>query len=77
MERLSAASQLSLRLQGGAFSPDEYQEFMDGDYADAALRLRHWDDEAKVPGLSTPDLEHFLQYFEAAAAASTTSRRHS
>jgi len=26
-----------------------------------AIRLRVWDDLAKQPGLSTPDLDHFLR----------------
>jgi predicted HD phosphohydrolase len=29
-----------------------------------AIRLRRWDDMAKVPGLATPSLDHFLEIAE-------------
>jgi [1-hydroxy-2-(trimethylamino)ethyl]phosphonate dioxygenase len=59
-DRLSEASKLSLRLQGGPLSPPAAERFAAGTYADAAVAVRRWDDEAKVVGLTTPDLEHFL-----------------
>jgi phosphonate degradation associated HDIG domain protein len=58
-EALSPASKQSLELQGGAFSKAEAEEFRRGPHAQAAVRLRRWDDEAKVVGLATPDFEHF------------------
>jgi gamma-butyrobetaine dioxygenase len=64
--RLSAASQLSLSLQGGPFSPDEAEQFRRGPHAEAAVALRRWDEAAKVAGLSTPALEHFRPHLEAA-----------
>jgi phosphonate degradation associated HDIG domain protein len=65
-ERLSAASQLSLQLQGGAFSPQEAEAFRRRAHFEAALALRRWDEEAKVAGLATPDLAHFRPHLEAA-----------
>lgn len=59
-DRLSPASQQSLRMQGGPFSPDEAEAFCASPHAEAAVALRRWDDEAKVPGLLTPPLEHYL-----------------
>lgn len=56
---LSPASLQSLALQGGPFSRDEADAFARLPHAAAALRLRRWDDEAKVPGLDTPDLSHY------------------
>jgi phosphonate degradation associated HDIG domain protein len=67
-EKLSPASVLSLQLQGGPFSPEEAQRFRAGPHAEAALALRRWDEEAKVPGLRTPGLEHFRPHLEAALA---------
>lgn len=65
-DRLSAASLLSLAVQGGPASADEVESFMRKTAASDALALRHWDDEAKVLGLKTPDLAHFRPYLEAA-----------
>uniref|UniRef100_A0A7C2P853 HD domain-containing protein n=1 Tax=Schlesneria paludicola TaxID=360056 RepID=A0A7C2P853_9PLAN len=63
LQQLSAPSQLSLRLQGGAMSPEEVHDFERHPHAQAAVRLRHWDDAAKIAGLETPLLEHFARYF--------------
>jgi phosphonate degradation associated HDIG domain protein len=62
---LSAASRLSLELQGGPCSPEEVAEFDRGPFAAEALRLRRWDDIAKLDGLSTPPLEHYRPALEA------------
>jgi phosphonate degradation associated HDIG domain protein len=56
---LSDASKQSLELQGGPLSPAQAQGFAAGDFASDAVRVRRWDDEAKVIGLPTPGLEHF------------------
>jgi phosphonate degradation associated HDIG domain protein len=56
---LSPASRRSLDLQGGPFTPTEVAEFERDPHHAAAVRLRHWDDAAKVPGLSVPPLEHY------------------
>ena len=61
---LSAASQLSLSLQGGPFTKDEVAAFRETPYSESAVRLRGWDDLAKQPGLATPSLDHFLDLVE-------------
>jgi phosphonate degradation associated HDIG domain protein len=61
---LSEASLLSLRVQGGAFSIEEAEAFRAHPHAEAALALRRWDEAAKVKGLATPDVRHFLSYLE-------------
>jgi phosphonate degradation associated HDIG domain protein len=66
---LSEGSLRSLQLQGGPFTPDEAAQFRHDPYAEAAVALRRFDEQAKVPGLPTPDLEHFRPYLEAARAA--------
>lgn len=61
---LSANSQSSLLLQGGAFSWEEAARFIAKPYAKDAVRLRIWDDRAKVVGLKTPDLNSFVPILE-------------
>jgi phosphonate degradation associated HDIG domain protein len=65
-EQLSPASIRSLELQGGPFTFGEVEEFEQSPYAIDAVRLRRYDDAAKVPGLVTPELEHFRPFLEAA-----------
>jgi phosphonate degradation associated HDIG domain protein len=64
--RLSEASLVSLRLQGGTFTQDEATAFRAHPHAEAAVRLRRFDEDAKVPRLPTPNLEHFRPCLEAA-----------
>ncbi len=66
---LSAASQQSLALQGGPFDAAAAASFRAAPGAEAAIRLRRWDDEAKIVGLATPDLAHFRGYVAASIAA--------
>jgi len=66
---LSPASVQSLALQGGPMSKDEALRFAGERYGKAAVRLRRWDDLAKVKGLKTPDLAHYRPILEAARTA--------
>jgi [1-hydroxy-2-(trimethylamino)ethyl]phosphonate dioxygenase len=68
-DTLSAASILSLALQGGPATADEVAAFRKKAAANDALSLRRWDDEAKVVGLKTPGLGHFRPYLEASRRA--------
>jgi len=63
---LSPASQRSLELQGGPFSPDEVGRFEEQPFWREAVVLRRWDDAAKVPGLVVPGLEHYRPCLEVA-----------
>ena len=56
---LSDASKHSLTLQGGPFNDDELATFMAQPFAEEAVRLRRYDDFAKVPQKLTPDLAYF------------------
>ena len=58
---LSEDSKRSLKLQGGTFDAAQLQQFLAKPFAQDAMRLRRWDDAAKVPGLPTPPLEHYLE----------------
>jgi len=68
--RLSSDSVLSLSLQGGPMTFDEARDFAAGPHAAAAVRLRRWDDSAKMPGLATPPPSHFLPTVRACLRAS-------
>jgi gamma-butyrobetaine dioxygenase len=57
--QLSPASLRSLELQGGPFTPAEVAEFEQDPYHKSAVRLRHWDDAAKVPGLSVAPFDSY------------------
>jgi [1-hydroxy-2-(trimethylamino)ethyl]phosphonate dioxygenase len=65
---LSEASMRSLQLQGGSFTPEEVAQFRHDPNGEAAVALRRFDDQAKVPRLPTPPLEHFRPYLEATRA---------
>jgi phosphonate degradation associated HDIG domain protein len=56
---LSAASVRSLKLQGGAFNAAEATAFRSIPFADQAVRIRLWDDAAKLPGRETPPIKHY------------------
>jgi phosphonate degradation associated HDIG domain protein len=59
LETLSAPSVLSLRLQGGPLSIHEAEDFARNPHHAAAVRLRRYDDLAKVPGKPVPGLEAY------------------
>lgn len=63
-QRLSAASKLSLQLQGGPMTADEVIAFRRSPFFEQAIQLRSWDEAAKLPGHETPPLSHFLKYVE-------------
>ncbi len=64
---LSPASQHSLALQGGTFDRAGAERFRARPFAEDAVRLRRWDDEAKVPGRPTPTLGEFAAVLRAVA----------
>lgn len=64
VQTLSEESQRSLVVQGGAMTNAEAARF-DAEPGKAnALRLRHWDDAAKIVGWHGPDLESFRALME-------------
>jgi phosphonate degradation associated HDIG domain protein len=67
MSALSRPSIVSLGLQGGPMTPVEVTEFENHPYANDAVRLRRWDDAAKVPNHRTPTLAHFATYIQQVA----------
>jgi phosphonate degradation associated HDIG domain protein len=69
-DALSADSKRSLLLQGGVFDAAEAAAFIAQPHAPDAVRVRLWDDLAKVPGRATPPLAHFVAALEAAQRSS-------
>jgi phosphonate degradation associated HDIG domain protein len=67
-DTLSQASKDSLVLQGGAYSEAQAQQFIALPHAPAAVRLRRYDDLAKVPGTQTPPLSHYAEVLRTVAA---------
>ena len=64
-ERLSLASVDSLKHQGGLMSPAEQEKFIANPHAQAAIKLRYWDDEGKDEGLSGIPMRDFQPALEA------------
>jgi [1-hydroxy-2-(trimethylamino)ethyl]phosphonate dioxygenase len=67
--RLSPSSVESLALQGGPMDEEEAAKFLRNPFAQTAIALRQWDDEAKVPGLSVPNAGYYLPTLHAALRA--------
>ena len=62
---LSAASVLSLKLQGGPYTAAEARAFEARPFASEAAQLRRYDDAAKIEHGWTPALEHYRPSLEA------------
>jgi predicted HD phosphohydrolase len=50
-DSLSEASKQSLRFQGGPFVGEELEEFKRDPLKDEIVKLRKWDDQAKIVGI--------------------------
>jgi phosphonate degradation associated HDIG domain protein len=66
---LSPASVKTLQLQGGVMSAAEVAAFEAETHFRDAVKVRRWDDAAKVAGLSTPDFRHYSPLLERFAQA--------
>lgn len=60
LAKLSPDSVRSLDLQGGPMSADEIEAFRALPHHEAAVQLRRYDEQAKVRGLATPPVAHFM-----------------
>ncbi len=54
--KLSPASVITLKLQGGPMAAHEIAKFETEPFYKDAVRVRQWDDQGKVAGLKTPGL---------------------
>ena len=68
-DSLSPASKHSLELQGGRFDDAHVRAFEDLPFHAEAVRLRRYDDLAKVPGQPTPALTHYAALMQQVATA--------
>lgn len=59
LDRLSSASQATLKTQGGLLNALECRRFEAHPGFESALALRSWDDEGKIPGLEVGELRDY------------------
>lgn len=64
LAQLSSASLQSLQLQGGPMNAGEIATFESDEFAGDAVRLRRWDDLAKIRGKKVPPLAHYRTVLE-------------
>ena len=62
--RLSPASVITLKLQGGPMTAQEVAMFETERFHQDAVRVRRWDDQGKVAGLKTPGLGDYRRLIE-------------
>ena len=67
--RLSAASVLTLKLQGGPMSSAEASAFEAEPYHREAILVRQWDDRGKIAGLATAEFSNYRALIDRLAAA--------
>ena len=65
--KLSPASVITLKLQGGPMAAHEVAQFEAEPFYRDAVRVRQWDDQGKVAGLKTPGLRDYRALIEALA----------
>lgn len=59
-EALSEASKQTLMFQGGRMTEREAKDFEQNPYFELIIKMRRWDEAAKVEAMKLPTLEHFL-----------------
>jgi [1-hydroxy-2-(trimethylamino)ethyl]phosphonate dioxygenase len=62
--KLSPASMITLKLQGGPMAAHEVAMFEAEPFHKEAVRIRQWDDQGKVTGLKTPVLRDYCALIE-------------
>jgi [1-hydroxy-2-(trimethylamino)ethyl]phosphonate dioxygenase len=62
--KLSPASVITLKLQGGPMVAHEVAKFETERFHKEAVRVRQWDDQGKVAGLKTPSLGDYRALIE-------------
>ncbi len=72
LARLSEASVLTLRLQGGPMQTEEVAAFERRSFFREAVRLRRWDDQGKIGGFRAPGVESYLETIESLRSGART-----
>jgi [1-hydroxy-2-(trimethylamino)ethyl]phosphonate dioxygenase len=73
LQQLSPASIESLALQRGPMNDEQAAAFLRNPFANVAIALRRWDDEAKIPGLNVPNAAYYLPMLQAVASKRNVS----
>lgn len=58
---LSQASKETLRQQGGPMNANEAEDFENNDMYQLFIRIREWDDQAKIVDVPLPNLDKYFQ----------------
>jgi [1-hydroxy-2-(trimethylamino)ethyl]phosphonate dioxygenase len=67
--KLSPASVVTLKLQGGPMAAHEIAQFETESFHRQAVRVRQWDDQGKIEGLKTPGVADYRSLIEEFAIA--------
>lgn len=59
-EALSEASKQTLLFQGGRMTKNEAENFEQNPYFELIIKMRRWDEAAKVEAMQLPTLDHFM-----------------
>lgn len=59
-EALSEASKQTLMFQGGRMTKNEAKDFEQNPYFELIIKMRRWDEAAKVENMKLPTLDHFM-----------------
>lgn len=63
-DALSEASKQTLMFQGGRMTTNEAKAFEQNPYFELIIKMRRWDEAAKVEDMTLPDLDHFLNIID-------------
>ena len=63
-EALSEASKQTLIFQGGRMTEIEAKEFEQNPYFELIIKMRRWDEAAKVEAMKLPNLDHFMNIID-------------
>ena len=61
---LSEASKQTLIFQGGRMTEKEAREFEQNPYFELIIKMRRWDEAAKVEAMKLPTLDHFMDIID-------------
>ena len=61
-EKLSEASKQTFIFQGGFLSDEEIKEFVKDPNFNLYIKMRHWDDQAKIVGMEIPEFSYFKNH---------------
>lgn len=64
LEKLSPASRKTLNYQGGPMTPEEAELFEMDELFHDILKLRSWDEKAKIPNYVVPQIDAYLPMIE-------------